>query len=200
MMPDLPTLFAQCAPDVGISTMHAIVRTESTGKPWVIGDNTATLRVQPTTKAEAVATATALIARGHNLDLGLAQINSRNLAWLGLTVAQVFDPCTNITAAATILKQQYRRAALQFGPGQQALLAAISAYNTGSLRQGFRNGYVHKVLTQAGAPVPQGVARSNHSRNMLARITTSEVKARQAPLEAQTFIQETVALNDADPS
>lgn len=153
MLADLPVMIQQCAPGVGQTTMHAIIRTESGGHPWAIGDNTAALARQPATKEEAVATAKTLIAQGHSVDLGLGQINSKNLAGLGLTVDQVFDPCTNLAASATILTGAYQRAVKQHGQGQQALLAALSAYNTGSLVNGFGNGYVQKVVANSGVQV-----------------------------------------------
>lgn len=56
--------------------------------------------------------------RNGTTDFGLAQINSSNLAWLGLTPATVMDPCRNIGAAATILR-------------------SLSVYATGSLAKGF---------------------------------------------------------------
>jgi type IV secretion system protein VirB1 len=82
--------------------------------------------------------------------LGLAQINSENLSALGLTVEQVLDPCTNLRAGAAILSEGYARAMKVHGPGQQALQAALSAYNTGTLTRGFSNGYVAKYY----GPVP----------------------------------------------
>ncbi|MGT2457752.1 lytic transglycosylase domain-containing protein [Cupriavidus basilensis] len=127
------------------------------GNPWAIGDNTTHRSVSAASKQEAVATANELIAAGHNLDLGLGQINNRNLAALGLSVEQVFEPCTNIGAAATILTWGYQRAKQVHGPGQEALQAALSAYNTGSLSRGFANGYVQKVLANAGVHVELAV-------------------------------------------
>lgn len=152
-MIDLAMMIQQCAPAVGQVTMSAIVQTESGGHPWAIGDNTAKLSRQPRTKDEAVSTAKDLIAAGHNIDMGLGQINSKNLSWLGLNVEQVFDPCTNLAAAATVLSGAYQRAVKQHGAGQQALLAALSAYNTGSLVNGFGNGYVQKVVNNSGVKV-----------------------------------------------
>ncbi len=153
MLPDLTALMHQCAPTVGITTMQAIIRTESGGQPWILGDNTAGLVYRPATKADAVATAQALIAEGHSVDLGLGQINSHNLRALHLSVGQVLDPCTNLAAAAAVLAAGYQRATGQYGQGQKALLAAVSAYNTGSLVNGFGNGYVQRVVANAGKPV-----------------------------------------------
>lgn len=153
-MIDLAALIHQCAPQVGPSTMAAIVRTESGGYPWALNDNTLTLARQPATKDEAVAVASSLIAAGHSVDLGLGQVNSRNLPTLGLTVAQVLDPCTNLRASSAILQEGYRRASVVYGEGQQALLSAISAYNTGNLTNGFANGYVARVTMNAGVKIP----------------------------------------------
>lgn len=150
MFADLPVLIQQCAPNVGQTTMMAIVRTESGGYPWSINDNTIRLPRQPASRAEAIATAKYLIAQGHSVDMGLGQVNSRNLRVLGLTVEQVFEPCTNLAASASILTDGYERATKVYGPGQRALLAALSTYNTGSMSRGFSNGYVSRVASNAG--------------------------------------------------
>ena len=42
----------------------------------------------------------------------------------------------------------YKKAAKQMGEGQPALLAALSAYNTGDMQKGFKSGYVHKYLSR----------------------------------------------------
>lgn len=141
-------LIAQCAPQVSHDTMAAIVQTESQGNPWAIGVNRAAAVAQPTSKAEAIRVARRLIAQGRNIDMGLAQINSANLSWLDLTVEQVFDPCTNLRAAAFILTDNYRRA-VSTGI-QRPLHAALSAYNTGSFTRGLTNGYVGKVMRNGG--------------------------------------------------
>lgn len=45
----------------------------------------------------------------HNgtVDVGLAQINSSNFAWLGLTMETAFDPCRNLAAGAAVLLARY---------------------------------------------------------------------------------------------
>ena len=91
---DFLALAQECAPAVHPQTLAAIVKIESGFKPFAIGINkgTATLKRQPESKEEAVKTAKELIAGGHNIDMGLGQINSANLRRLGLTVKDVFDP------------------------------------------------------------------------------------------------------------
>ena len=120
-------LATACAPQVAPETLAAIAQTESTRDPLAIRDNTTDLSYRPRDKAEAVAVARNMISEGHDLDLGLMQINRGNFAWLGLTVEAAFDPCRSIAAGAAVLTQ-------------------ISRYNTGSPAAGFRNGYVARVL------------------------------------------------------
>lgn len=140
-------LLQRCGPHVHHKTLAAIMRVESGGYPWVIGVNSGTrLKRKPANQQEAIHTAKALLAANANIDLGLMQINSNNLRWLGLSVEEVFDPCTNIRAGARILTQNYQKASQSRGPGQAALEAALSAYNTGHFEHGFHNGYVGKVL------------------------------------------------------
>jgi len=133
--------------------MAAIVRVESGGKPWAINVNGAQkLTRQPGNIEEATAWANWLVSRGYSVDMGLAQINSGNLHRLGLTPAQLFDPCINLRAGAKILTENYLGAARQYGGGQAALQAALSAYNTGNYRAGLTNGYVAKVTAAATSP------------------------------------------------
>lgn len=132
--------------------MAAIVRVESGGKPYAINVNgDRKLTRQPRNAEEATAWADWLVTRGYSVDMGLAQINSGNLKRLGLTPQQLFDPCTNLRAGAKILTENYLGASKQYGGGQDALRAALSAYNTGNYRAGLANGYVAKV-TAAASP------------------------------------------------
>ncbi|MDQ7813602.1 transglycosylase SLT domain-containing protein, partial [Brevundimonas sp.] len=98
---------------------------------------------------DAARIARGLLARGANLDLGLAQINSANLAWLGLSVEAAFDPCRNLSAAGVVLRAGYRPA--RDGDRQAALRVALSRYNTGHPERGVRNGYVARVERAAVA-------------------------------------------------
>lgn len=131
-------LAAACAPGVAPETLAAVARAESGFDILAINVNgPGGGRVRPTGAADAVARARALIAAGRSVDLGLMQVNSRNLGWLGLTVEDAFDPCRSVAAGARVL-------------------TAFSGYNTGSPSRGFANGYVARVLAagaaNAGAP------------------------------------------------
>ena len=157
-------MLTRCAPSVHPETMAAVVSAESSGHKYAIAD--AGPRHLPWSQrksmvrsfyfgsvGDAVGKANSLIAAGHTVSLGPAQINDRNLARLGLTVESVFDPCTNIAAGGRILTEFYERAAKEFGPGPRALRAALSAYNSGDWLRGERDGYVDRVARHVGRPI-----------------------------------------------
>lgn len=159
---DLSTFLAMasaCAPAAAPSTLLAVARVESGVEPFAIGVNGQPgLGLHPRSKAGAIQAAEALIAANRNIDLGIAQINVRNLARLRLTVADAFDPCRNLAAATTLLASEFQRAATTQGEGQAALKTALSRYNTGDDLRGFRNGYVARVVHAAQLLAPQAVA------------------------------------------
>ena len=135
-----------CAPGVDPVTMAAVVKQESGGQPWVVNNNTTKKSTAFASKPAAVAAAMAAIGRGESVDMGLSQINSKNLPALGLTVEQVFDPCTNIAAGANILAASYGRTG--------SLGGALSMYNTGRIDSKIGAAYLQKVFGQAGVKVP----------------------------------------------
>jgi type IV secretion system protein VirB1 len=162
LMPELLlSLTLACAPMVHPDTALRLVKHESGNNPFAIGINGPyRLSTQPKTRAQAVATAQMLIDAGLSIDMGLGQINSRNLSWLGLTLESVFDPCRNLQAMQAVLLSGYEKAAKTHGPGQQALVAALSAYNTGHPERGVRNGYVASVFRTRISPITQEQARA----------------------------------------
>lgn len=148
-------LAQSCAPSVAPETLLSVVRTESGFDPFTIGINGRPHRaLHPATIKAAVSLAEGLLARGENLDLGLAQINSRNLPRLGLTLRTAFDPCRNLAGGARVLTANYLSAQRGALEAQTALRAALSVYNTGDPVRGLRNGYVTKVQAAAAVVVP----------------------------------------------
>lgn len=135
----------QCANAVPTITTNAIVKQESSFNPYAIGV-AGGLKRQPTSYAEAVATASYLISKGYNIDMGLAQINSSNLGKLNLSVRQVFEPCTNVNAMQTIFIGCFNGAKKLTNDNNLAVRMAFSCYNTGDYTKGFRNGYVQKII------------------------------------------------------
>ncbi|MBA6105276.1 lytic transglycosylase domain-containing protein [Pseudomonas monteilii] len=152
---DLLTLVMVCAPFVSNNTMLAVIQQESSGNPWAIGVNGGHRFRKASNYAEAVTESKRLISNGANIDMGLMQINSKTMVNLGLTVEQVFDPCTNAYAGGVVLTRNYVRASKTHNSDQAALLAALSAYNTGNFSKGFTNGYVEKVLKHASKTYPR---------------------------------------------
>lgn len=157
-------MIERCAPTVHPETMRAIISAESRGHQFAIADAGPVNMPWSERKAlvqshymgsvdEAEAKATALIAKGHTVSLGLSQVNDRNLSKLGVSVRDMFEPCANLSAGGKILTDFYQRAAKNFGPGEKALRAAISAYNSGSWIRGEKEGYVNVVYEQAGKPL-----------------------------------------------
>lgn len=147
-----------CAIGVAPSTMTAIVRVESGGNPLAIHVNK-WAGAQPVAGSaeDAVAAAQRFIRMGYSVDLGWSQINSRNLTGLGYSVADAFDGCKNLAGGARILSAAYSEAIGRYGEGQRALMAALSAYNTGSLVRGFENGYVARYYIDAPVTVATAV-------------------------------------------
>ena len=132
-------MISACAPYVAPATLAGVIQVESGRDPLALHVNgVSTQPPAPRTKAEAVTVAERFIARGFSVDLGRMQVNSRNLAMFGVTVAQMLEPfaCDNVRVGADILAADYRRAAEVYGEGQTALRAALSAYNTGSFYRG----------------------------------------------------------------
>jgi type IV secretion system protein VirB1 len=149
-------LAAACAPQVAPETLLAVAQVESRLDPLAIGVNgPGGGASRPRTRAQAVEQATGLIAAGRSIDLGLAQINARNLGWLGLSVADAFDPCRSLAASARVLAMGYRRAAPPAGREQAGLRVALSYYNTGHPTRGVANGYVARVVAAARTPTAQ---------------------------------------------
>ena len=127
------TLAASCQQAVAPQTIVRIAVVESHLEPFALHDNSDGRSYAPATRPEAFRLATALIAAGHRLDVGLTQINTANFPWLRLSLATALDPCTNIAASATVL-------------------TSYSRYNTGGPTAGITNGYALTVQSvRAGA-------------------------------------------------
>jgi len=145
MVISLAVILACAPPEVAPETIQAVIRVESGGDALAVGINLPgqpSRAVHPANLAEAMALAQDTQAQGGSIDLGLMQVNSRNLPRLGMGLPQMFGPCANIRAGAAILQEDYGRALRVAPAGQPALRAALSAYNTGDFARGFGNGYV----------------------------------------------------------
>jgi type IV secretion system protein VirB1 len=149
MITTIDNYITTCAPQVAKNTMLAIIITESKGNYLAIGLNHGyKLKYQPKSLTQAKAWIKYLAHHHYNVDIGLAQVNIKNVYKYGYSPEDMLDPCKNLKLASKILYENYHRAyAKTSGDKHMAVLQAISAYNTGNYKHGFSNGYVQKVLS-----------------------------------------------------
>lgn len=160
---EFTALASRCAPAVPAETLEAVARTESGLDPLVLHDNTTGQHEETGNLDDAVAEAGEWVGHGDSVDIGLMQINSANLAPLGMTVADAVDPCASLAGGAEVLRAAYGGGSTQ-AEQQAALLMALSRYNTGTPFQGIMNGYARTVLENAGKgdealPIPLSPAQ-----------------------------------------
>lgn len=106
----LAALIGQCAPGQSAAPLVAIVREASGFEPLVLStiQSGRLLSVQALSKDEAVALAMEMRVAGQRTRLGLAGLDSRAVERLGLSVGDIFEPCTNLRVAARLLKEDPR--------------------------------------------------------------------------------------------
>jgi type IV secretion system protein VirB1 len=178
------TLAAQCSANIAPQTLAAIVQTESHGNPLALNVNKSRQPMPQVSAANAAATAKRYVAAGYSVDLGLGQINSRNMKILGLTWETVFDPCTTVAALGRVLTKNFE--AVRDGKHPQtALRIAISMYNTGSQSRGFHNGYVNKV-----------VASARIRGDALSRATELAQSAADTPADRRSIVDENSSVGE----
>ncbi len=206
---DVKTLMAQCAPTVHPDTMSAVMSAESRGHKYAIADagpvnlpwakrKTMVRSIYPSTLDEAESIVNGLLAKGHTVSLGLGQVNDRNLAKMGMSVRDAFDPCINLAASGKILTEFYHKAVVRFGTGPQALKAALSAYNSGSWVRGAQDGYVDLVIRQHGKNIPlrstfQVSSNTNRKKGGKHRIYSPESEIK----DSRSFSMTSIAFEEA---
>lgn len=170
----LTVLVQQCASEVATEAVVPLIVTESGGDDLAINVNRGP-RVRAGSIAEGAALVRRYIAQGYTVDVGLAQINSANFARLGVSVEQAFDPCTNLHLASLLLQEGYGLASRHYS-GLDAISAAYSLYNTGTLTRGFRNGYVGRVWSAASGMGTIQAAPPNPNAFAVTAAATSAAK------------------------
>ncbi|MCZ2328774.1 lytic transglycosylase domain-containing protein [Bartonella sp. F02] len=191
---DFIMLAATCAPAVHPTTISAIITQESQGNIYAIGVNgNYKLPRQPSTLEEAVTMAQQLKNAGYNFDVGLGQINIKNLEWLKMSLSDLFDPCKNLKALQAVLVDCYKRALSTHSAGQAALRAALSCYNTGNFKRGLANGYVQKVSSHVDVNIPALVPVDEKKQKTVQHYTTEKEHA----FKAAIFVQSREELTDA---
>jgi type IV secretion system protein VirB1 len=156
-------LAARCAPSAAVDTLQAVALTESAMHPYALSLNyPATVAAnnglhnqevfltrQPTTLAEAIRWTSWFHRHGYTVSIGLMQINSENATRYGVTVRELFDPCTNVAVGARLLGEIYSSTSHGGRADVGALVSTFSAYNSGSFTAGIKNGYAATVMNNA---------------------------------------------------
>lgn len=137
-----------------------MIAAESDGNPYAVHINGP--NPLPESATLAAARQRIVYASEHHLtaDIGLLQINSMQAARNGFAATALLEPCTNLHIGAGILAENYRLAIRRYLPGQPALMAALSMYNTGNFEAGLHNGYVAQYYV-AHAPTRDRPSRKD---------------------------------------
>lgn len=156
-------LLRSCAPHAALNTMLAVAKTESGFHPYAISVNSPQriagrfgltsqaieLQRQPNSKLEAVLWMRWLLQHRISVSVGLLQVSTDNAARFHLNPERLFDPCTNIAVGANLLAEAYAAQKMAAPNDPDALLNALSIYNSGTANFGFYDGYVDRILKNA---------------------------------------------------
>jgi type IV secretion system protein VirB1 len=142
-------LASVCAPGVSVSTLRAVASVESHFEPWALRDNNSRKSWKAQSLIAAVILAENRLKLGHSVDLGLMQINSKNLPTLGMGIPDAFDACSSLSAGRRILLTALAAGSTET-EREAALLIALSRYNTGNALAGIANGYASDVIATHG--------------------------------------------------
>ena len=123
-------LYTTCGPWVHPDTIAAVVAVESSGHPLAIG--TPHGAIFPRTRAQAVHALGVALRTESSVDIGLMQINSQWLPKLHVRADALLDPCVNVRVGAAILARNFVAASRPGRTHLQALIAALSMFNSGS--------------------------------------------------------------------
>ena len=93
----------------------------------------------PSSKEHALRIASWYIRLGYSVDLGIGQINYRNIQRLGLSLEVALDPCWNIVLSGVILEDCINR----YGRNSRA----VDCYNKGGRARGWSS-YVYAVYSK----------------------------------------------------
>lgn len=206
----LGAYLAACAPNSDPRFLASIVSIEATnpslGAPDTnaIDDDTANTAYYPQSREAAIDLATSLLARGHVLDLGIAQVNDSNLSGLGHTVADAFDPCTDLQMGEKILVNGWNTALAHYGTeasiftlmdstaseynsntltrAQEYMRRLNLAYNSQYVRAASYGAYSARANAYADAHHFSSVARARIQQDVLAMVQLASAPAIATPI------------------
>lgn len=155
-------LIEQCKnPNVESVVIQRIIKVESNAQPFAINVNKVGSFVLKS-KQEATKIAKGFIKLGYSLDLGLMQFNSKNLKkeiYSHFSVEDMFDECKNIRAGSDLFYRAYKSTNKSLSH-KERIDKALSIYNTGNVRHGFKNGYVAKFKAKKALDLAIAAKRS----------------------------------------
>jgi type IV secretion system protein VirB1 len=148
------------------AVMSAIKQVESGGRPFAILDNATGKSYFLADEAAAVAKAKSLLDLGHNIDMGLMQLNSIHLKRPGVTVDNVFSLAIQDTISRAIFNEFWTLSKAQNGDNDLAVWRAVGAYNMGARGIRVDNvSYTNKVQARMGlSPRPSVGAEETAAR------------------------------------
>ena len=148
------------------AVMSAIKQAESGGRPFAILDNATGKSYFLADGAAAVAKAKSLLDLGHNIDMGLMQINSIHLKRPGVTADNVFSVAIQDSMSRAIFNEFYALSKAQNGDNDLAVWRAVGAYNMGARGIRVDNvSYTNKVQAGMGlSPRPSVGAEETAAR------------------------------------
>jgi type IV secretion system protein VirB1 len=156
-----------CAPGVAPDTTVSIAKVESGPHALAVHDSTSGTRYGPVTPGATIAT-DLVVAHDHNVDLGVMQVNSTNLAAIGLSIADAFNACQSMRTGSEIPSRAYHH----------ALRATLYTYNVGDPIRGITDGYVAggeaiaPAVPSIVAFAPAGPARASPTHDATASART----------------------------
>src|SRR3954451_11843833 len=107
-----PTAFIvlaeRCAPSAEPRLLAGLVQRASGYEPLAIRFDDGPggpMKLLGSSKAEAIQLASELVIAGHRVRVGLAGIDTRDLDKLGVSLADAFEPCSHLTAAARLMSE-----------------------------------------------------------------------------------------------
>lgn len=147
------SIASKCAPSVSVSTLSALVRTESSYHPYAIAV-VGGASYYPDTLVEAKEVIKQLEATNKSYSVGLGQVNKANFSRYDVNAVSLLDPCLNLKVSSAILSKCYESAAVKFSSQSDALSAALSCYYSGNYETGKKEGYVSRVVSNSKMIVP----------------------------------------------
>jgi type IV secretion system protein VirB1 len=181
---DPVALYQSCGPWVATETTAAVVTAESGGHPYAF--HTPEGPYYAPDLPAAVRFLAAALRRWPSVDIGLMQINSRWIARANIRPESLLDPCTNVRLGTSILAANYGAAARHSKTPLEALIRALSAYNSGSESRSL--GYAYRVIVKPLDPrtastlqITFGTAEGNPTGRALDPRTASVFFPSQTP-------------------